>query len=90
MNKYHDAFNYLFCAVHINPSKETYNKNVQIIKELVEKETSVEAHNTGTEVYCPRCLEMFQFIKSPYGLCVTVPNYCPNCGQKLKCGDECE
>lgn len=88
-SKYQEAFNYLFGAVHINPSKETYNKNVQIIKELVDKETPKEVINTGTAIFCPKCSKMFYFVIGGNGLCVTIPQYCDECGQKLG-SDECD
>lgn len=84
MNKYQEAFNYLFGAFHINPSKETYNKNVQIIKELVDKQTPVGInaikgvnHKGEMEVKryeCPKC---------KYVIYNWLCKRCDKCGQML-------
>lgn len=53
------------------------------LQELVDKETPKEVINTGTEIFCPRCSKMFNFVIGGNGLCVTIPQYCSDCGQKL-------
>ena len=93
-SKYQEAFNYLFGAVHINPSKETYNKNVQIIKELVDKETPIKtvgvSMNGRDYGFCERCgsgIHLAQHYDEKEKKWIK-KCYCFHCGQHLDWSDE--
>lgn len=97
MNKYQKALNKIIrscCPYCCDDNgcqkceiKQTCNATakswVDTLQELVDKETPKGVINTGTEIFCPRCSKMFNFVIGGNGLCVTIPQYCSECGQKL-------
>ena len=101
MNKYQVALNELCSRCYVESEKCTCHpkykggkcnnncEHKQILQELVDKETPKEVINTGTEIFCPKCGKMFNFVIGGNGLCVTIPQYCEKCGQKLG-SEECE
>lgn len=92
MNKYQEMFNFFIRLAYRIPLKyaddkfcDEYDKNIDCIKELVYKETSmkpIEDFDEDGEPYLPRDIKLCpvcgEYVQKKYN-----ENYCGNCGQKL-------
>lgn len=85
MNKYQEAWNNVKSLAETSDYYKSYNddKDINLIQELVEKETPVKFVKSysryGTESWlCPNCRRK---LKRAWQEC---NNYCPKCGQKIE------
>lgn len=89
MNKYESAYEFIELCVRpwehksqeldrpvMNTQKQD---NMDILKELVEKEKPDKWHEDFEKIMCPICGKYWNIIDN----CTETFKYCPNCGKKL-------
>lgn len=89
MNKYQEAFYNVSMGDSFPGAKEQFEKGLEVLRELVEKETPRKPIEIKYKLFygwaCPHCAHDISNNRKRKHQKV---QYCPNCGQKLDWGEE--
>ncbi len=82
LNKVRDAVSFSDDEFGESKTSSNLDEELNLLEELVDKETPMKVCGDGEDHMCPKCNEYFCICEVQNKI-----NYCPNCGQKLDWGE---